>query len=233
MISKYNFLRCWKENSCSIRKSKSAPKHHQENIYLGEYTSWSRNEYCLWHEAKYARWQRTLSPIAHSHCSLKLTSSILMFLRAKFPLTPNLMLSPFHSNFLLSLRLNRYVLALGHLFRINGYWWIVYPEEQCKLNFPFWVCKEVILKFWSEIYSFGWQHHQSVILNSHQKQLCDKRVRWLLRNSRCEYKRCFLFEKAPWYFLEHLCLCQGPWFTNKKTISGLNVESRFIQWPGA
>lgn len=94
--------------------------------------------------------------IALSHCSLELTSSILMSLEAKLPLTPNLMLSPFHSNFLLSLRLNRYVLLLSHLFRISGYWWIVYPEEQCKLNFLFRVCKEVILKFWSKIYLFFW-----------------------------------------------------------------------------
>lgn len=135
---------------------KSCPQTTTRNVpYLGECTSWSRNEYCLWHEPYMQDSGGHSFPVAHSHCSLKLTSSVLMSLKAKLPLTPNLMLSRFHSNFLFSLRLNRYVLAPSHLFRISGYWWIVYPEEQCKLNFPFWVCKEVILKFRSEISFFS------------------------------------------------------------------------------
>ena len=42
------------------------------------------------------------------------------------------------------------------------------------------------------------------------------------------------FKKSPDdSFLEHLCLCHGPWFINRKTIDILNMEGRFIQWPGA
>lgn len=129
-----NFPRCWKANTCSITK-KGGPEQSQEKYpYLGECTWWGRNKHWLWHEANIMA-QDASFPLPVFILSLKWTSSILMSLRAKIPLTPALVLCPFHSNSssykrrrkgreILS-KTQRYQVVPSHLFTVSGNRWII------------------------------------------------------------------------------------------------------------